>query len=272
MTLTMRLSDYVNRRDNNRLSEIKRRLGRLQAELKHVENTMDSPEKDPVEYDRVNKEIGKLSKKIVKLKNKEHKLSVKITSRDMKSSPIVAPVLKDEELNYNRESEAGLIARNKAKSKLTEEFVRLYIKRLEKKESLKVWFFRITMTLFVLFLVSSFALIFITGKNVLYMNLESWEFIIACVTVMGGIVSSLLILPKIIGKYLYDKNENKEITKLLKHVFSDDRYASDTMLSNSKKSETDENDTSLAQISIKDTQVISEEDILAIKEAIINNA
>jgi len=120
--------------------------------------------------------------------------------------------------------------RDSAKTTLTAEFAAFYPERLKRKEHLKVWFFVITMSLFVISLIGAFVFLVLLVRALNTDKLSPWEFLPGCITAIGGVVISLLALPKIIGKYLFDEDENKEITALLRGIFLDDLHMSQDSL------------------------------------------
>jgi len=133
----------------------------------------------------------------------------------------------DDVKEFEKEHEKTLIKRVRAMTELNEEFVGIYTNRLRVKECLKIWFFAITMVLFVAFLVG---IILFLQWVIANGYLNDWAVLPGIIAGIGGMVAALIKLPEIIGQYLYHRGENQEISKLLANIFKSDTVASDKIL------------------------------------------
>ena len=198
------------------------KLEGLRVELSSIEQA----EKD--------KELCDIERK--KLLNKKEKIKDKIKDYRIRVANIgFARSVEKKSMSKDMDIREAVIHRSQAKSNLIDNFVEIYTKRLKRKELLKIWFFVITMTFFLGVLSGTFY--FLKGLIDKAENLSSWEFVPGCVTGIIGFVTTFLVLPKIIGEYLYDSSENEEISSLLKYVFKSDQEAAKNILNGKQETE-----------------------------------
>jgi len=122
--------------------------------------------------------------------------------------------------------------RREITTSLQKDFGNAFLGQLKTKERLKITFFIITMCLLV---VALFFVGYILNKITKQPLNENTEAIAAFITAVVGGVTALLVLPRIIADYLFNKEEHVAITALLSEIINKDSPQLDELLPKENK-------------------------------------
>lgn len=117
-------------------------------------------------------------------------------------------------VGYGPENYSQLTERDKIYTDLLESFYEQYKDRQSQKEKAKWQFYSDLMSLFygvVFFLLLIIVLLVLAGRN----GGAGTNFIPAVITATISILTTLIALPTIIAKYLFNPNEDKDVTNLI---------------------------------------------------------
>lgn len=152
-----------------------------------------------------------------------HRLFASMGGKDAgkRSSPgQPAESAKRQQTTFREHTLAASQKRNDHLTTFLERYSNVYVHRLEQKEALKKWFFAITLSLLGLALVGAACF-----SAYILRKLGTEHFrdgLPALITAIASAMTALLALPTIIANYLFNKEEDKEIVKLLADVFKTD--------------------------------------------------
>lgn len=114
----------------------------------------------------------------------------------------------------------ALLSRDKSYTAVVDTYVDYYGRKSESNLSLRKWFFRLSFILLFLLIAAMITTTVLLG---LYSN-DAATVITGVVASFAGTVSAILILPKIIGNYLFPHDEDKYIRKLIYNMRMADEF------------------------------------------------
>lgn len=145
-----------------------------------------------------------------KTSNKAHILSEENVLRSVSES---IPVFREDEVG-------PLDGRDRFYTDIVQSYVEFYHKKSSDNLGLRKWFFRYS---FILLFSLIVGLILVITLLCVFCH-DIVAVIIGIVSSFAGTVTSVLVLPKIIGMYLFPQNEDKYICKLLYRMRTADEY------------------------------------------------
>ena len=142
---------------------------------------------------------------------------IPIEVEDEKLNNAVASQRKDQDIEYDR--------RNKLYTNLLNNYIQVYRKKEESKAKYKAAFFVITMILFCCIVITcliGMIILSICGDG----NLAN---VGIAITNVAGIVSTLIVLPKIIAEHLFPVNEESNMIDMVKNMQDNDANIRDVL-------------------------------------------
>lgn len=116
-----------------------------------------------------------------------------------------------QKLNYNDSQNNQIIRREKLFNQFLENYTNEYKNKSEQKRKLKDIFFVVILSILGIIVVGSMILLIV----LLNLKLNISNIIITLISTSAEIITSLLILPKIIAEYLFDKEEEQHLNEII---------------------------------------------------------
>lgn len=116
-----------------------------------------------------------------------------------------------QKLNYNDSQNNQIIRREKLFNQFLENYTNEYKSKSEQKRKLKDIFFVVILSILGIIVVGSMILLIV----LLNLKLNISNIIITLISTSAEIITSLLILPKIIAEYLFDKEEEQHLNEII---------------------------------------------------------
>lgn len=116
-----------------------------------------------------------------------------------------------QKLNYNDSQNDQIIKREKLFNQFLENYTNEYKNKSEQKRKLKDIFFVVILSILGVIVVGSMILLIV----LLNLKLNISNIIITLISTSAEIITSLLILPKIIAEYLFDKEEEQHLNEII---------------------------------------------------------
>lgn len=119
---------------------------------------------------------------------------------------------------FQRLKEKSATERDANFTDLVKQFVANYSDKYKQNKSLKFSFYIWVMVLFSVTMLLPFLVVILATLN----RIKDWEIVISLITAFGTIITSFIVIPKIIAQYLFSLKEDETIVKIISDLHSGD--------------------------------------------------